>query len=116
MCAFLLVELEELVRRHSRTHVSPHAFDQQRATGAAARSQSAPDRASHGRIEAPDPVRYTIRIDCKGTGRVGWPLAGGVKPFGVSVDGRTGYSYCVMIFVVCMLLRCCRNKDIAAEF
>ena len=25
-------------------------------------------------------------------------------------------NYCVIIFVVCMLRRCCRNKDIAAEF
>jgi hypothetical protein len=29
---------------------------------------------------------------------------------------RVGKSYCVIIFVVCMLRRCCRNRDIAAEF
>jgi hypothetical protein len=29
---------------------------------------------------------------------------------------RVGKSYCVIIFVVCMLRRCCRNKDIVAKF
>jgi hypothetical protein len=29
---------------------------------------------------------------------------------------RVGKSYCVIIFVVCMLRRGCRNKDTVADF